>query len=240
MKRFLKKYLSLPIGFLLWWRHMCKHYVTIRRKKRYGLCGEHVILEPPILFTDQSKVFLEDHVKIRQGFRLINNTGTFTLRKYSTIAMNCTVVTGNHRPTVGIPHIISGGAHINDQETDIVVEEGVWIGINVTLLAGAHIGRGAIVGACSLVNKPIPPYAVAVGSPARVIASVFTIEQILEHERRLYPEQERFSREALEQLFTTHFEGKKSIGLTFISDEDRMKIASIAEAMHMEYYDVAR
>ena len=58
----------------------------------------------------------------------------------------------------------------------------------------------------------VPPYAVVVGNPFRIIASKFTIEEILDHERILYPENERFSQEYLEELFCTHFFDKKSIG----------------------------
>ena len=45
----------------------------------------------------------------------------------------------------------------------------VWIGANVTILRGVQIGDGAVIGANSLVNKDIPPYAIAVGNPAKVI-----------------------------------------------------------------------
>nr|WP_235108757.1 acyltransferase [Acaryochloris sp. 'Moss Beach'] len=45
----------------------------------------------------------------------------------------------------------------------------VWIGRGVFIGKGIHIGNGAIVGANSVVTKNIPPYAVAVGVPAKVI-----------------------------------------------------------------------
>lgn len=89
------------------------------------------------------------------------------------------------------------------------MEEDVWIGARVTLLAGSHIGRGAVVGANTLVNKEIPPYAVVVGSPAKIIAAKFTIDQIMEHERILYPEKKRFTKEYLEELFNQYYTGKR-------------------------------
>ena len=73
----------------------------------------------------------------------------------------------------------------------------MWVGINVTLLAGAHIGRGAIIGACSVVTKDIPPYSIAVGNPARPIKFKWSVDEIIEHEKALYPEKERFTREEL-------------------------------------------
>lgn len=45
----------------------------------------------------------------------------------------------------------------------------VWIGCNVTILRGIKIGNGAIIGANSLVNKDVPPYAIVAGCPARII-----------------------------------------------------------------------
>lgn len=45
----------------------------------------------------------------------------------------------------------------------------VWIGHNVTVLAGKSIGTGACIGAGAVVSRDIPPYAIAVGVPARVI-----------------------------------------------------------------------
>ncbi len=52
---------------------------------------------------------------------------------------------------------------------DIVLEDGVWLGLGVKVLEGVHIGRGAVIGAGAVVTKDIPAYAVAVGVPARVI-----------------------------------------------------------------------
>ena len=85
-------------------------------------------------------------------------------------------------------------------DKDIVVENDVWIGCNVTLLAGVTVGRGAIIAAGAVVSKDVPPYAIAGGVPAKVIRFKWTVDQILEHESKLYPENERFSKEYLEQI----------------------------------------
>jgi acetyltransferase-like isoleucine patch superfamily enzyme len=52
---------------------------------------------------------------------------------------------------------------------DIVLEDDVWLGLGVAVLEGVHIGKGAVIGAGAVVTKDIPPYAIAVGIPARVI-----------------------------------------------------------------------
>lgn len=49
-----------------------------------------------------------------------------------------------------------------------IIEDDVWIGANAVIL-GAKIGKGAIVGAGSIVVKDVPPYAVVAGNPAKII-----------------------------------------------------------------------
>lgn len=59
---------------------------------------------------------------------------------------------------------------------DTVVGNDVWIGQNVTVLPGVHIGDGAIIGANSLVSKDIPPYCIVGGNPCREIRPRFNKE----------------------------------------------------------------
>ena len=49
------------------------------------------------------------------------------------------------------------------------IEDDVWIGARTIILPGLTIGKGAIIGAGSVVTKDVPPYAICVGNPARVI-----------------------------------------------------------------------
>lgn len=51
----------------------------------------------------------------------------------------------------------------------IVIEDDVWLGHGVVVLSGVEIGRGAVIGANSVVTSSIPPGAIAVGAPARVV-----------------------------------------------------------------------
>lgn len=52
---------------------------------------------------------------------------------------------------------------------EVVIEDNVWLGESVCVLPGVTIGEGSIIGALSVVSKSIPPYSIAVGSPAKVI-----------------------------------------------------------------------
>lgn len=51
----------------------------------------------------------------------------------------------------------------------VVIEDNVWIGERAAILAGVHIGRGAVIGANSVVTRDVPDYAIVGGVPARII-----------------------------------------------------------------------
>lgn len=84
---------------------------------------------------------------------------------------------------------------VNDLKSkgSIVIEDDVWIGSNVVILSGVHIGRGSIIGAGCVVNKNVPPYSICVGVPARCIKKRFTELQIATLEKsewwKLTPEE---------------------------------------------------
>ena len=61
---------------------------------------------------------------------------------------------------------------------DTVVGNDVWIGQNVTVMPGVHIGDGAIIAANSVVTRDVPPYAVAGGNPCKVFRKRFEDELI--------------------------------------------------------------
>ena len=51
----------------------------------------------------------------------------------------------------------------------VIIEDGSWIGANVTILPGITIGKGVIVAACSTVTENCSPNCLYAGTPARVI-----------------------------------------------------------------------
>jgi virginiamycin A acetyltransferase len=61
---------------------------------------------------------------------------------------------------------------------DTVVGHDVWLGYGALVLPGVTIGHGAVVAAASVVARDIPPYAVVVGNPARVVRSRFSADDV--------------------------------------------------------------
>ena len=61
---------------------------------------------------------------------------------------------------------------------DIVIGNDVWIGYEALIMAGVHIGNGAIIGSRAVVTKDVPPYTIVGGVPARPIRKRFDEEVI--------------------------------------------------------------
>ena len=65
-----------------------------------------------------------------------------------------------------------------DNKGDIVIGNDVWIGYEALIMAGVHIGNGAIIGSRAVVTKDVPPYTIVGGVPARPIRKRFDEEVI--------------------------------------------------------------
>lgn len=169
--------------------------------KIFGYLGENVTLDTENIISNPHNVYLYGNNGLKRAILLTTNA-KFIMKKNSGAAYGLKVVTGNHARIVGIPYRnITEDIKPKGYDKDIIVEEDVWIGINVTLLSGVRIGRGSSIAAGAVVNKSMPPYCICGGVPAKFIKFYWTIDQILEHEAKLYPEDERYTREQLIEIF---------------------------------------
>jgi virginiamycin A acetyltransferase len=86
---------------------------------------------------------------------------------YVLIGPNCSLTPVNHEYR-------DKGKMIKEQgfmasKGGLVIEDDVWIGAGVTILDGAHIKKGAVIGANSLVKGTVEPYSINVGIPCKCI-----------------------------------------------------------------------
>lgn len=112
-----------------------------------------------------------------------------------------TIRGGNHRiDIVGRPMIsVTEGEKLATDDLGVVIEDDVWVGTRAIILHGVTVRRGSVIGAGAVVTRSIAPYAIAVGSPAKVVKYRFTVDDALRHEAALYPPEQRLSRASLER-----------------------------------------
>lgn len=120
--------------------------------------GEGSRVMSPLTAVRPNNVSIGRNVIVMNGC-LMMSAGGITIDDNVQIAANVQLISNNHDP----------------YERNVItcrpvhICQGAWIGAGSTILPGVTVGRHAIVGAASVVTKDIPDYAVAVGSPAKVI-----------------------------------------------------------------------
>ena len=141
------------------------------------------------------------HIHIGPHASFIASIAHIYIGNYVMFGPNVTIRGGDHRIDLIGKHIITITKKLPENDKDVFIEDGVWVGCNVTILKGVRIGRGAVVAAGAVVTKAVPPYSIVGGNPAKVIKFRGSITEILSHEERLYIEDERLTQKQLESYF---------------------------------------
>lgn len=168
-------------------------------KKSMATCGKNVKIMPSTsIFKGLENFHFSNNIRISRFAVIYSTDAKVYIGEKVGIAPYLKIITGNHRfDKVG--HFVFDGNYDKrpDDDKDVIIEGDSWFGINVTILAGVTIGRGTMIAAGAVVVKSCPPYSIIGGNPARILKFRFTIDEILEHEKMLYPFEERYSREEL-------------------------------------------
>lgn len=151
-----------------------KTYYDLRVELRKYTFEDNIIsVLPPIVFGK----YTYGSICYQQNYAGIESIGAF-----SSIA-NGAAVEDNHAMHISThelfgfsgkwekhPAYVYGTKVLNPRSTKKTrIGNDVWIGKNVTIIAGNNIGDGAIVGAGAVVTHDIPPYAIACGVPAKIV-----------------------------------------------------------------------
>lgn len=162
-------------------------YSLIRSEKPNTILGNSTRVVAPFFLQD---VQVGDYSYIAKNC----NVSHCVIGKFCSIGPNFCCGLGIH-PTNGIstaPMFYSTArqngmtlSKVNKvkESKQTVIGNDVFIGANVTVLDGVHVSDGAVIGAGAVVTRDIPPYAIAVGVPAKVVKYRFdeaTIKKMLE------------------------------------------------------------
>ncbi len=142
--------------------------------------GAGVRIDPRVRLHagDGARIVLGDEVKLYRGCEVFGpavlGAGTFVNRD---VYMKPGVTTGVRVAIGPFTRFLTEGHEIGFRASragkkttkPIVVEDGAWIGGDVTVLGGVTIGAGSVVASGSLVNRDVPRDAIVAGVPARVV-----------------------------------------------------------------------
>jgi acetyltransferase-like isoleucine patch superfamily enzyme len=163
--------------------------------------GAHSVLAPPIRIEGEERIAVGSGVFVGSGCWLhTEGEGTAvaleigdgsSIGAYSALSAVHSVKIGKRVLTAR--HIyVSDHSHdfadldvaVRDQGLDkiapVEIADGAWLGESVVVLPGVRIGRGAVIGANSVVTSDVPDGGIAVGAPARVVR-IRTAEEQLNH-----------------------------------------------------------
>lgn len=169
----MKNKLFKATGYLLyvstsWLPHYQLHYAwpittLIRRisgKLMFDKCGKKVDIGRKISFSQ--RISLGDKSSIGDNAYLV---GEIKIGKDVMMAANCALIGSNHKfDRLDVPMNTQGG-----EASPIVIEDNVWIGYGVTILAGVTVHTGAVLAAGAIVTKDVPENAIVGGVPAKII-----------------------------------------------------------------------
>ncbi|KAH0283610.1 hypothetical protein KCU71_g16431, partial [Aureobasidium melanogenum] len=140
-------------------------------KKFFGSLGTNSFIEPPLNVDYGCNILIGDDFYSNFGLTVLD----------------CCLVEIGDRVMFGPNVSILSATHQTDVQSrrdgiefalPVFIGDDCWIGGNVSILPGVTIGNGCTIGAGSVVTKSIPPFSVAVGSPARVIKKVAEVEPV--------------------------------------------------------------
>lgn len=123
-------------------------------------CGKNVDIEKNALFSIRAKIGNYSGIGFNAQIR-----GACVIGDYVMMGPNCTIFAKNHEfSDVKKPIKFQG----YQEEKPVIIGDDVWIGENVSILPGVKIGSHSIIGACAVVTKDVPEYAIVAGNPAVV------------------------------------------------------------------------
>ncbi len=164
--------------------------VTLRNAKAIWIGNKTLIDDYATLDVrgDNGSIILGNFVSIGRFSTITSKEGKVILQDGSNIGSYCRIATqskidvGESTLIAAYSYIGPGNHQAGDGETPLIAREmdvrgGVvigsrcWIGAGALILDGVTIGDGAVIGAQSLIREDVPPGALVVGTPGRVIES---------------------------------------------------------------------
>lgn len=130
-----------------------------------GSVGENTTILPPLRCDYGKQISVGDDVFINYNLTILDVCAV-TIGDRTLIGPNVSIYAAGH------PIAPEDRATGWEYGAPVHIGKDVWLGGSCVILAGVTIGDGAVVGACSVVTRDVPPNSIAVGNPARVLRDI--------------------------------------------------------------------
>lgn len=156
-------------------------------KSSFACYGKNVNLSYDIDVRGNQNIYVGSNVQIGPHAILWTTRAKIIFKDNILVGPGLTIITGDHRADVIGKHIIdvTDDEKLPEHDADVVIEEGVWIGANVTILKGVTVGEGAVIAAGSVVTKDVAPYTICAGVPCKKIKERFSEDELKQHKQLL-------------------------------------------------------
>lgn len=151
---------------------------------KFKACGHGVVFNPFDSFSFAT-ISLGNDVFIAEGAIFQASESGITIGDKVMFGPRVMIMGGDHNTQEIGRYMFDVKVKQPCNDLPVIVEDDVWVGCGAIILKGVTIGRGAIVGAGSVVTSSVSPYSIVAGNPARILKNRFEPEQIAEHERLL-------------------------------------------------------
>ena len=162
-----------------WYTKVTMPYI----KSTFESCGSNVVIGENARIAGAENIEIGDDVYLGPEALLYTTKAKLIFGSHITVGPRLTIITGDHRTDIVGRYIKSVGddEKLPENDKDVIIEDDVWIGVNVNIFKGVTIGRGSVIAGAATVVKDVPPYSIYI-SKDKIIPR-FTPEQIKEHER---------------------------------------------------------
>lgn len=152
-----------------------KLFVVPGLKQSFAKCGSNVRIAYNCDIKAPENIEIGHDSQIGPHALFWTTRAKIKIGNYVLMGPGITIITGDHRTDVKGKHIIeiSDDEKLPENDSDVVICDGVWIAANVTILKGVTIGEGAVLAAGSVVTKDVDPYCVYGGVPAKKLKERF-------------------------------------------------------------------
>lgn len=169
------------------WERCNMFFIQETQKRKLFECGSNVYIGRHCTLTEKN-ISVGNDVSIGDECNFATTLAHIYIGNKVSFGPRVSIRGGNHRIDIIGKYMkdVTEKEKLPDNDQDVIIEDDVWVGTNVTILKGVRIGHGSVIGAGSVVTRNVPPYTIHAGTHGIFEKERFTKSEVEKHERILF------------------------------------------------------